>query len=120
MELAPDDEATLRELEASLWRSETRWDPAHMEAILAPDLVEFGRSGRVYSREDALALEHEPFTASLPLDAWRARLLGPDIALVTYVSEVERSEVERANRSSVWSRTEDGWKLRFHQGTPAA
>lgn len=119
MGLAPDDEATLRELEASLWRSETRWDRSHMEAILAPDFVEFGRSGRVYSREDALALEPEPFTARLPLDAWQARLLGPDNALVTYVSEVDRNGVERANRSSIWSRTDDGWKLRFHQGTPA-
>jgi hypothetical protein len=120
MELGPDDEATLEELEASLWRPETRFDRAHMEATLAADFAEFGRSGRVYSREEILALEPEPFRAKLPLDAWQARLLGPDTALVTYVSELERIEIERANRSSIWSRTDAGWKLRFHQGTPAS
>ena len=89
-----------------------------MEATLAPDFVEFGRSGRVYSREDTLALEPESFRAKLPLENWQAHRLSPDIALVTYVSEVERDGTERANRSSIWSRTETGWRLRFHQGTP--
>ena len=38
---------------------------------------------------------------------------------MTYVSEVLYGDkVERANRSSIWSRHGDGWKLRFHQGTP--
>jgi hypothetical protein len=34
--------------------------------------------------------------------------------LVTYVSE--RGE-RRARRSSVWRKTEDGWRVYFHQGT---
>lgn len=52
----------------------------------------------------------------------RAHMHGllAETALVTYVSHLIGEEVERSNRSSIWSRTSDGWKLRFHQGTPRA
>jgi hypothetical protein len=55
----------------------------------------------------------------LPLPEFKVRLIHADVAQVTYVSTVatEHGE-ERALRSSIWSRTSGGWKLRFHQGTP--
>jgi hypothetical protein len=37
-------ERKLRDLEESLWRSETRHDPARMRRLLHPDFLEFGRS----------------------------------------------------------------------------
>ena len=40
-------------------------------------------------------------------------------AQITYDSEVTYDGiVERAHRSSIWSRTAHGWIMRFHQGTP--
>ena len=90
-----------------------------MERTLAPDFFEFGRSGRIYSREDTLGLESQPIDARLPLKNFEARLLSPDVALVTYISAVTYNGVEDiGNRSSIWSRTKIGWQLRFHQGTP--
>ena len=41
----------LRGLEESLWRAETRFDRKYMDAVLAPDFAEFGRSGRRYDRD---------------------------------------------------------------------
>ena len=106
-------------LEEELWREETRYDNRRMREVMAPDFLEFGRSGRVYRREDSLAVARRPIDAVLPLPDFRARLLTPDVAQVTYNSAVTYDGVvQRARRSSIWSRTSSGWVLRFHQGTP--
>ena len=118
MGLSSRDEEDLRVLEEGLWREETRFDSTWMDEVLAPDFFEFGRSGRAYSREGTLEVAAQPIDAELPLMDFRARLLDTDIAQVTYVSAVTYDGVrELANRSSIWSRTENGWRLRFHQGT---
>jgi hypothetical protein len=88
-----------------------------MQRVLAPDFREFGRSGRVYRREDTLAVAPTPFEARFPLPEFAVRLIAPDIALATYRSEVAFGDLEHGNRSSLWSRDGGGWTIRFHQGT---
>ncbi len=118
MELSRRDKEDLRLLEEGLWHEETRFDPRWMDEVLAPDFFEFGRSGRVYTRQDTIDIEAQPIDAALPLADFCARLLDTDIAHVTYVSAVTYDGVrELANRSSIWSRAGNGWRLRFHQGT---
>lgn len=117
MELSEQDRQHLERLEEGLWRAETRFDQAWMERVLAPGFFEFGRSGRIYSREDTLAIPARPIDATL--EDVEAHPLGTDVALVTYTSvETYEGEEQLANRSSLWSRTEDGWQLLFHQATP--
>jgi hypothetical protein len=113
------DVEDLRELEESLWRPETRFDRRHLEATLAPGFREHGRSGHTYLREGVLRSAPRPLEARLPLPAFEARMIGPDVALVTYRSEVATPEgTEAANRCSIWRRDGDRWLLEFHQGTP--
>ena len=117
MELSEHDRQRLASLEEGLWHAETRFDRAWMEGILAPGFFEFGRSGRVYSREDTLGMAARPIDARL--EDVSVRSLSADIAQVTYTSvETYKGEEQAANRSSVWLRTEDGWRLLFHQATP--
>ena len=117
MELSAQDRQHLEQLEEGLWRAETRFDRAWMERVLAPGFFEFGRSGRVYSREGTLGIAARPIDAAL--EDFSVRLLSPDIAQVTYTSvETYEGREQVAHRSSVWSRTEDGWQLLFHQATP--
>ena len=119
MELSKQDRDTLERLEEELWREETRFDKKRMSEVIAPDFLEFGRSGRIYKREDSLAAPQQPIDAVLPLPEFGARLLHPDVAQVTYNSAVKSDGViQHARRSSIWSRTPSGWMLRFHQGTP--
>ena len=102
----------LEKLEECLWRSETRFDNALMDRIFAPDLIEFGRSGRVYSRADLMIGSdgQVQINATLPLPEFSARFLSNDIAQVTYTSEIHYgSQVERANRSSIWGRQGPSW-----------
>ena len=118
MELSSQDLKHLELLEEGLWRAEVRFDPRRIDDILAPDFFEFGRSGRVYRRKDTLEIPAQPFKARLPLMDFKGRLLDFNIAQVTYVSAVTYQGVEElARRSSIWSRTERGRQLRFHQGT---
>lgn len=116
-----EDFETIRQLEESLWRAETRFDNALMNRVFADDFFEFGRSGKIYARSEMFSEPGacSPIRATLPLPDFRARHLSVDVVHVTYISEViSGGEVLRGNRSSIWSRTPTGWILRFHQGTP--
>jgi hypothetical protein len=118
MKMNNEDREILERLEEALWRSETRFDTSFMNKVIAEDFFEFGRSGRVYQRQDTLAAGFQAIDAVLPLPDFQARLLNENTAHITYNSAVmSNGVVEHARRSSIWSRTESGWVLRFHQGT---
>jgi len=119
MTARPDDVEDLRRLEESLWRSETRYDRSHLEQVLAPDFVEFGRSGNIWGRDEILDGPGQELDARLPLPGFTVRMLGDDAALVTYRSEFVSGEPLHANRASLWHRMDGEWRLVFHQGTPA-
>lgn len=105
-------------LEHTLWRTDSRYDRALMDATFAPDFHEFGRSGRRYTRDDLLP-HGEAQTIDATLHALTITDLSPTIALVTYQSELRRpTGTEWSNRASLWDRTSGRWQLRFHQGTP--
>ena len=117
--LTEQDQQLLTTLETALWQEETRFDRMFMDRVLAADFHEFGRSGRAHSREAILNMEREPILSHLPLRDLRFISLAADVVQLTYISEVEYGGVvERARRSSIWSRSGESWELRFHQGTP--
>jgi hypothetical protein len=91
-----------------------------MESVLAEDFIEFGSSGRVWSREEILDMPAHDLRATLPLSGLAITPIRIDAVLLTYTSEVIRDRVYRSNRSSIWVRVGPSWRLRFHQGTPAA
>lgn len=118
MQFSEEEIETLQELEECLWRSETRFDRAFMDQTLASDFFEFGRSGRTYRRDETLGAPSQPLHATLPLKNFQVHWIETNVALVTYVSEVTYGDViEYGRRSSLWSKSLEGWKLRFHQGT---
>lgn len=118
MEINQADYEQLKTLEESMWIAETRFDKEYMERTLTPDFFEFGRSGRVYKKEETISAPMQEIKAKLPLRNFSIKLIAPDVALVTYISEVEYETLEMGNRSSIWLKTNEGWKLKFHQGTP--
>jgi hypothetical protein len=114
----------LRSLETELHTIEARRNRQRMETLLHPDFVEFGRSGRRYTRTDILN-EFGP-TNVLPTvrsGSFDLAVLAEGIALLTYASAHEDADGKQSRhtlRSSVWVCTEIGWQIRFHQGTPTA
>ena len=118
IDISETDFKELRRLEEELWIAETRFDRTYMEKIMAQDFFEFGRSGKIHSREATLAHEAGRIDAVIPLQNLSIRLLTEDVAQVTYDSEVVfDGGIEKGRRSSIWSRSGECWELRFHQGT---
>ena len=111
----------IRTLEESLWKAKSRFNNVLMDQVFAQDFFEFSRSGRTYARYEMLLepTDFQEIAATIPLPEFRARHITDDVVQTTYVSEVVYdSGTQRGNRSSIWSRIDGGWRLRFHQGTP--
>jgi hypothetical protein len=111
----------LRKLEQSLLDSAVRRDGERLRQLLDDDFMEFGSSGRVWTRKsiiDLLAGEtnfHPP-----QIEEFQCSLIGEKVALVTYRTvRVEAATGERlaSLRSSIWVRRDGVWRMRFHQGT---
>jgi hypothetical protein len=114
----PETTAELIGLEQALWEAQTRFDYEFMEHVLAEDFGEFGRSGRVYTRTDTLAVTGDTIDARLrdiEVDD-----VAEGVVLVTYVSEVQHEKLDLSNRTSLWVKRDGRWQLRFHQGTPTS
>jgi hypothetical protein len=114
--------AHLQHLEERLLDPTVRKDAAQLNALLADDFREFGSSGRSYTKADMLDYLHtEPSSAfTLSLRDFAIQLLAPTVALATYIStrrDHATGETTHALRSSLWTLQNEGWQMRFHQGT---
>jgi hypothetical protein len=99
--------------ELRLLDPDVRADVDAVTELLHPDFAEYGASGRVWDRDSIVAALAEDPGVSGTAEDLRAARLADDVVLVTYRVDGER----RSLRSSVWVRDDDGWRVRFHQGT---
>ncbi len=104
--------------ELALLDPRIRSDRVAVDALLHPDFVEVGASGRLWTRSELLdAIGEFPSSTGDPVRATdvTAHVVAPGIVLVRYVTTTDR----RVHRSSLWLSTDDGWRVIHHQGTPA-
>ena len=98
---------------------ECRADAARLGRLLAPDFHEFGASGAEYGYEgtaEMVAADTAPDDEPITVENMRGWLLADGLVMLKYTSEHHGS---RANRTSLWRRTEAGhWQMFHHQGTP--
>jgi hypothetical protein len=125
MDRSMDPSALLAELvehERTLHDRSVRRDPSRRAALLHPDFVEIGRSGRRYEFAEIVALlQREPEAAPIHAQDFAVRPVAPGLALLTYRSAhvtAGGALAHRAMRSSLWKRTADRCQVVFHQGTP--
>jgi hypothetical protein len=106
------------DLELRLLQPLVRASPAEVDKLLHPDFIEFGASGRTWDRAQmitSLAGEQLPGgEAPVTASEITAVRLADDVVHVTYVSQRDQ---RYARRSSIWRRTDEGWRIYFHQGT---
>lgn len=100
----------LRHLEEGLWSDP---DDHWLDRMLHPQFRGVDGDGAIFDREAPGV-----FGAGLPVERYRLELIDEDVALVDYICEGGPTNPSR--RVSVWVNTNDGWRLRFHQATPAA
>ncbi len=110
-----DRAAALRSSEVALLTSLVRRSPERVRALLHPDYVEVGRSGRRWTRDDVVARLAGELPRETPAtDEWETVDLAPDLVLVTYRM---RDGVQVSRHTSIWDVTSGAPVLRFHQGT---
>lgn len=111
----------LRRLEESLLKPAVRRDEERLRAMLTEDFLEFGSTGRVWTRKsiiELLASEKNFFPPAI--HDFQCTMLTDKVALVTYRtmrSDGKSGETLESLRSSIWTRRDGEWKMRFHQGT---
>ena len=126
----PESKA-IREIATLLWSLEqmllnpaVRRDRAQVSALLTDDFVEFGASGRVWTRDEIIAMLANQGEAWSPpaMEDFHCRLIGGRAALVTYRTLGLDPATGRRTvslRSSLWTKESGTWKMLFHQGTGA-
>jgi hypothetical protein len=111
----------IRLLELELLRPETRQSRHRLDELIANDFVEFGMTGRRYTKHDTLRLLPSQGVVSYAVSDFEARSVAPDIVLATYRLESEvpaTGQKSTSIRSSLWQYHNDRWQIVFHQGTP--
>lgn len=109
----------LQQIEPVFHKNAASWTAAERERMIAPGFWEVGASGRRYSREFILKLLQEDPPVDAESAGWRCwdfglRGLGPDVYLLTYSLD-QAGRITR--RATVWQKTEEGWRILYHQGT---
>lgn len=116
MELA----AHLLDLETRLHQQDVRANPDALRRLIAEDFVEFGVSGKVWTRDAVIEALHGESFSRREVSEFKLMLLADDVALVTYrghrVATPARPAADSL-RSSVWKRRDGEWQMVFHQGT---
>ncbi len=87
-----------------------------------PNFCEVGASGRRYSREyviDLLVDRHAaPHEDVCETSEFHCIELAPDTYLLTYT--LLQNKLRTTRRATIWRKTQDGWKILYHQGTIVA
>ena len=113
-----DTFALIETLELEIATQSSRKNSARLAQLLADDFQEFGKSGKIYSKEQIIALLSDEAPREIALSNFTFKALANDAVLVTYQSS---SNGISANRSSIWiKRDGQDWQLLHHQGTVRA
>lgn len=108
----------LLELELKLMDPTFRQDRHEVAALLADEFLEFGSSGKVWTREEILVPPDATGTA-IRMEDFAVRMIHARVAQATYrtVRTAPGAESLIALRSSLWSYEDGRWQMVFHQGT---
>ncbi|HEV8548040.1 MAG TPA: DUF4440 domain-containing protein [Polyangiaceae bacterium] len=106
-------EDEIRQLEERLLTPQVRGSRAELERLIADEFLEFGSSGRAFTKAGIIAqLASQPHVAQPAiLEHFNVRMLAPGVVLATY-------RLASSLRSSIWRHEAAGWRMLFHQGTP--
>lgn len=108
----------LLKLEMSLWINETRGNFTYMNQVLHPEFLEYGKSGRVYNKEEILKDMDVQINSVFPFPNLNVKQVDDNTYLVTYQSVLQNGATrEICNRSSIWISNGEKLQIIHHQGT---
>lgn len=108
--------AELQRLEERLLVPDVR-KSTQLTELLSDDFIEFGSSGRVYTKEDLVAALQAESPVTQTTSDFKVASLAPNVALLTYKIRRDGQPPVHTLRSSIWVRSRGRWQMVFHQGT---
>ncbi|HSJ37064.1 MAG TPA: DUF4440 domain-containing protein [Planococcus sp. (in: firmicutes)] len=110
-------EREIYELECKHISPDVRSTGAKLAEVLDDEFFEFGSSGGLIVRSEYEG-DHPLSPDHMEISDFKMHPLGDEAVLTTYRIE-NKTTCRNTNRSSVWKKRQNGWKLFFHQGTVA-
>ncbi|MGH7767430.1 MAG: DUF4440 domain-containing protein [Candidatus Binatia bacterium] len=110
----------LFELEQRLAQVGRKLSAEDAASLIAEDFVEFGASGKVWSKAEIIAAISQWSPVERIVEDFHVRELSASVCLVTYkvvgvTKDGQPSPFSR--RSSIWRYSGEKWQIIFHQGT---
>lgn len=110
----------VRACEEALLDAAVRRVPARVWTLLADDFLEFGSSGKVWTRQQVLELLASETWQPVLMQEFDCHCITQGVVLATYRTvrtDPESGRRTETLRSSIWVEESGGWRMRFHQGT---
>jgi Uncharacterized protein conserved in bacteria len=108
----------LFELEQQLAQVGRKLSAEDASSLIAEDFVEFGASGKVWSKTEIIASMSQWPPIERIVENFSVRELSDSVCLVTYKSVGVKGQASPFSlRSSIWRHTGERWQIVFHQGT---
>ena len=111
----------IENLEVELLQPEVRKSVKRLNELLADDFLEFGMSGKRFTKKDIIELLLKSEGTKYEGTDFETKEIAPDTVLLTYRASVENitTGVKKWTlRSSLWQKHDNTWQMMFHQGTP--
>lgn len=111
-------------LEHDLAAAEVKQDRDFFQNSLADNFIFVAHNGLVFTKQQIVGSLRYIDVQRYEIQNMKVRQLGPDAALATYDLNI-RGDIAgehlpaKQYASSVWVKTPEGWRLIFHQSTPA-
>ncbi len=109
---------TLQQLETILLNPRTIPDFKIVENMIAEDFIEFGASGKIYTKSQTVEILKDRTAIELPasfdISDFNCIKLNEEVYHITYTLFYGGI---LTRRSSLWKKFRDNWRLIFHQGT---
>lgn len=104
----------IRELELLLLDPSLRKSKQKLNELIDDEFIEIGVSGKIYNKQDIL--DSLPYENANKFKAYNFKFTEISNKVILIIYETEKSSF-KALRSSIWRKSDDNWKLIFHQGT---
>jgi hypothetical protein len=115
------NEKIVIDMELKLLDKNIRNSKNELEKYISKEFIEYGSSGRIYTYNDIVNIssnkDEQIIYEILKIDT---KILSDKIILILYIIEIKNgNEKIISNRSSIWKKENNDWKIIFHQGTKA-
>ena len=108
-------EEKIIENELKLLDTNIRNNKVELKKLLSEKFIEYGSSGSIYTYNETInSLSNVDNEIKFKMIKIETKRLSENIILVLYTIEIDNIV---SNRSSIWQKENDEWKIIFHQGT---